>query len=120
MKIWNGMRIWLALLVAPGLALGAQSAMYALVTPSCTVQTRVAIHAVALVTLLLTALFTVMARAEWARLANASPHGPDNDTGAPQNVRRFLAVLATAVAGLSALLILMMWFAGWVLSPCSQ
>jgi heme/copper-type cytochrome/quinol oxidase subunit 3 len=120
MKIWDGMRIWLALLVAPSLALAAQSIMFALVTPSCSIQTRVTIHAVGLITLALAALFTVMARAEWSRLAIASPQGPDNDTASPQNVRRFLAVVATAVAALSSLVILMMWFAGWVLSPCSQ
>ena len=40
------MRIWLALLLAPSLALACQSIMYSLVTPSCSVQTRLWIHAV--------------------------------------------------------------------------
>jgi heme/copper-type cytochrome/quinol oxidase subunit 3 len=120
MKIFDAMRIWLALLVAPSLALAAQSIMYSLVTPSCSIQTRVTIHAVGLLTVALAALFTVLARAEWSRLAATSPQGPDNDTAAPQNVRRFLAVVATAVGGLSTLVILTMWFAGWVLSPCAQ
>ena len=120
MKIGHGLRIGLALLVAPALALAAQSIMFSLVTPSCSIQTRVAIHGVAVLALALAVLFTVMARGEWSRLALDSPQGPDHDAAAPQNVRRFLAVVATAVGGLSSLLILTMWFAGWVLSPCSQ
>jgi hypothetical protein len=120
MRIIQGSRIWLAMLAAPSLALAAQTAMFSLVTPSCSMQTRLAIHGIGMLTLLLAALFTVMARAEWSRLAAASPQGPDNDTAGPQNVRRFLAVVATAVGALSCLVILAMWFAGWVLSPCAQ
>lgn len=112
------MRIWLALLAAPSLALAAQSIMYALVTPSCSVQTRLLVHAVALAALLLAALFTVIARGEWARLAAGRPRVVDSDAAEPYDVRHFLAVVATAVGALSCLVIAAMWFAGWVLSPC--
>ena len=114
------MRIFLALILAPSLALAAQTGMYSLVTPSCSVQTRLGVHAVAFVCLALAALFTVLARGEWARLAAASADGPDSDMAQPENVRRFLAAVATAVGGLSSLVILTMWFAGWVLSPCAS
>ena len=114
------MRIFLALILAPSLALAAQSGMYSLVTPSCSVQTRLGVHAVAFVCLALAALFTVLARGEWAQLAAVSPHGPDSDLPQPANVRRFLAVVATAVGALSCLVIIAMWFAGWVLSPCAS
>jgi hypothetical protein len=112
------MRIFLALILAPSLALAAQSGMYSLVTPSCTVQTRLGVHAVALACLALAALFTLLARGEWVRLAAVAADGPDNDGAQPDNVRRFLAAVATAVGALSSLVILTMWFAGWVLSPC--
>jgi len=112
------MRIWLALLIAPSLALACQSIMYSLVTPSCSVQTRVAIHAVALACLALAAVFTLMARGYWRTIAMAAPHGPDHDGADRPTSRRFLAVVATAVGGLSVLVILMMWIAAWVLSPC--
>ena len=112
------MRIWLALLIAPTLALACQSIMYSLVTPSCSVQTRVLIHAVAFVCLALAALFTLMARGHWRRVALAAPQGPDHDGADRPTSRRFLAVVATAVGGISVLVILMMWFAAWVLSPC--
>jgi hypothetical protein len=112
------MRIWLALLIAPSLALACQTLMYSLVTPSCSLQTRVAIHGVALACLLLAALFTLLARGDWRRFATAASHGPDSDGADRPTSRRFLAVTATAVGALSSLLIFMMWVAAWVLSPC--
>jgi hypothetical protein len=114
------MRIWLALLLAPSLALASQSAMYALVTPSCSVQTRVLVHGVALGAFLLAALFTLMARSEWMRRTTAPALGPDSEKANPGEVRRFLAIVATAVGGLSCLVILTMWIGAWVLSPCWQ
>ena len=112
------MRIWLALLVAPSLALACQTFMYSLVTPSCSLQTRVLIHAVAFASLALALLFTLMARGHWRSIALAAPHGPDHDAADRPTSRRFLAVVATAVGALSVLVILMMWIAAWVLSPC--
>lgn len=113
------MRIFLALIIAPSLALAAQTGMYSLVTPSCTVQTRLGVHLVALACLVLAGVFTLLARGEWSRLGLARPPGPDSDFAEPAAVRRFLAAVATAVGALSCLVIVAMWFAGWVLSPCS-
>jgi hypothetical protein len=93
-------RIWLALLIAPSLALACQSIMYSLVTPSCSVQTRVLLHAVAFACLVLAALFTLMARGYWRSIALAAPHGPDSDGADRPTSRRFLAVTATAVGAL--------------------
>lgn len=108
------MRIWLALIVAPALALACQSAMYALVTPACSIQTRVAIHAVAAVSLLLCVVFALMARAAGAPVR----FGADEDSGEPPATRHFLGVVATAASALSALVVLAMWVATWILSPC--
>lgn len=112
------MRIWLALIVAPGIALAAQAVMYALVTPSCSLQTRVLIHAVAAGALLASLALALLARGEWKRKAMTAADGPDSNHGDPGSTRRFLAAAATAVAGLSALVIATMWFGAWVLSPC--
>jgi hypothetical protein len=108
------MRIWLALLAAPSLALAAQSIMFALVTPSCSVQTRVAIHVVAAVSLALCVLFTLLARVAGAPVR----FGADHDDGEAPTTRNFLAVVAAAVGTISALVVLAMWIAAWVLSPC--
>jgi hypothetical protein len=47
------------------------------------------------------------------------PSSADSDAARAPVPRRFLANAATAVAGLSALVILGMWFALWVLSLCA-
>jgi hypothetical protein len=108
------MKIWLALLASPSLALAAQSVMFALVTPSCSTQTRVGIHAVAAVSLLLSVVFTLLARDAGAPVRFAA----DSDTSDPPMTRHFLAVVATAVGAISSLVILAMWIVAWVLSPC--
>ncbi len=104
------MRIFLGLILAPSLALGCQSLMLALVAPACSDQTRVGLHAVAAVFLAVTVLLAL------ASARGAGVHGAE---GGPVATRRFLGACATAVASLSALVILMMWVAAWVLSPCS-
>jgi hypothetical protein len=114
------MRTWFALIIAPSLALACQSVMYALVTPSCSLQTRVLVHLVGAASLALAAVMALLARGDWLRYAGRVAGGPDTDSPDPDNARRFLAAVATAVASLSALVILMMWFAAWVLSPCWQ
>ena len=104
------MRIFLGLIIAPSLALACQSLMLALVAPACSDQTRVGLHAVAAVFLAATVLLA---------LASARGAGANGAEGGPLATRRFLGACATAVASLSALVILMMWVAAWVLSPCS-
>jgi hypothetical protein len=108
------MRTWLALIVAPALALACQSTMYSLVTPECSTQTRLAIHAVAAAGLLLCIVFTLMARSACA----PASLGADDDLSSPPVTRNFLAVVASAVGAISALTVLGMWIAAWVLSPC--
>lgn len=114
------MRTWFALIVAPSIALASQSIMYALVTPSCSVQTRVLVHVVGAASLIAAAVLALLARGDWLHHGARMAGGPDTDSADPANARRFLAAVATAVAALSALVILMMWFGAWVLSPCWQ
>ena len=108
------MPTFLGLIVAPSLALACQSLMFSLVTPQCSTQTRIGLHVVALLAFLLTAGCALLASRGW-RL-HAMP--ADAATQGPGETRRFLAASATAVAALSALLGLVMWFAAWALSPC--
>jgi len=110
-------RSWLGLVLAPAVALAAQSALYSMVTPSCSQQVRLDMHLAAAVALVIAAVFAVMAFGE-SSLRRGEPGSPDHDGGHPHVTRRFLADLAAAVAGLSCLVILAMWFALWVLGPC--
>jgi hypothetical protein len=111
------MKSWLALVVAPSVALATQSVLYSMVTPSCGSQTRLQLHLVAAVALAIVAVFGVLAFGE-SSLKRGEPASRDSDEGHPHVRRRFLADAASAVAGLSALVILAMWFALWVLTPC--
>ncbi|MGZ5179267.1 MAG: hypothetical protein ACXWC2_02245 [Ramlibacter sp.] len=111
------MHVWMALVLSPMVALGCQSALFALVTPSCSVQTRIGLHVVAAACLVATLAMALLARRSWvAHAAVAAGAGPE--VGGPHQTRRFLAASATAVAALSSLVILTMWIAACVLSPC--
>ena len=112
------LRTWLALIVAPSTALGVQTLLYSLVTPSCATQSRLGLHASAAIGLAVAAVLAVLAFGDWS-LHHAEPGAsPDDDGGERRTSRRFLAIVGTAVAALSALVILAMWLGVWVLSPC--
>jgi hypothetical protein len=111
------MKSWLGLLVAPSVALATQSVLYSMVTPSCSAQTRLQLHLVAAVGLAIVVVMAVVAFGE-SSLRRGEPASHDSDEAGPHARRRFLANAASAVAGLSALVILAMWFALWVLTPC--
>jgi hypothetical protein len=105
------MRIWLALIVAPLLALESQSIAFALVHWACDHQTMVAVHALYVACIGTTVVFGALA---WR-------HGRESVTVAGSEARRrqrFLSGLATASAALSSLVIAAMWVPTWMLSPC--
>lgn len=108
---------WLATVVAPVVALAAQSVMYSLVTPACSRQAELMIHVVAAVSLVIVLVLAVVAYGE-STVHRGAPRSHDNDDAAGGAPSRFLATVGTAVAALSALVILGMWLGVWVLSPC--
>jgi hypothetical protein len=107
----------LALVLGPTIALGLQSVMYSMVTPACGAQMRLNIHLAAAVALLVVLVLAVLAFGE-SSLRRGEPRSPDHDGAQPPVPRRFLGDVATAVSSLAALVIVAMWFAIWVLSPC--
>lgn len=108
----------LGIVGAPSVALAVQSVMYALVTPSCSNQVRFWIHASALAALLLALAFTWLSFQDSRASGAALAEGVDSDSSGMQG--SFLAVIGTAVGALSSLVIVAMWAAAWLLSPCSQ
>jgi len=105
---------WPALLLAPSLALASQSVIYALVTPSCKVQTMLAPQLVSALTLLVCLLFTWAAWRNW----KAAPAPQPGDAAARRP--SFIAIVSCVVGALSCLVVLAMWFPQWVLSPCAS
>lgn len=108
---------WFALVLGPTIALAVQSVMYSMVTPACSTQTRLQIHLAAAVGLAIVLVLAVAAFSE-SSLHRGEPESPDNDQAQPPVPHRFFGDIATAVAGLAALVILAMWFTVGVLSPC--
>lgn len=111
---WSKASIWLALLVAPSLALLNLSVVYALVVPACEGQNTLPLHIFSVATLLLCLLFTFMAWHQWRQHA-ASPDAPEDDAPVRKD---FLSAVAALTGLLSALVIVAQWIPQWVLSPC--
>jgi hypothetical protein len=111
------MKSWLALVLAPSIALTAQSVLFSMVTPSCSSQTRLQLHLTAAVALAMVVALAIVSFGE-SSVRRGEPASPDSDEARPPVPRRFLADVATAVAVLSALVIMAMWFTMWVLTPC--
>jgi ABC-type Fe3+ transport system permease subunit len=112
------MWVWPALLIAPMLALGELSAVFALATPLCQRQAGEWLHAVSLLFIALAALLTWLSWREARRQKQA--HGgaipTDTDRHGPQ--RLFLARVATWSGALSMLVLIGLWIPVWGLSPC--
>jgi hypothetical protein len=107
----------IALVLAPTVVLAAQSTLYSMVTPACSAQTRLELHLAAAVALAVVLVMAVVAFGE-SSLRRGEPTSHDSDEAHGAVPGRFLGSCALAVASLSALVILAMWFALWVLSPC--
>ena len=120
---------WPALLVAPLIALSQLSIAYSLVTPACARQDRSTLHAVAVVSLLLVVLMTLMAWRAWSqrrvtareRDATAPDAGrpvtlADSDSAAERP--HFIEMIAVLAGGLSMLVCIALWVPIWFLSPC--
>ena len=108
------MKIWLALLAAPILALTDQAVSYATVGWACAHQHPTAMHAVHVLFLVAAAVGTVLAWQLWSetKIVRAG-----NEAVAR---RHFLAGLAVAVGALSVLVIASMWMPTWIIAPCSD
>jgi hypothetical protein len=105
------MRIWLALIVAPLLALADQAVAFSMVGWACAQQSPALLHASHTLFLALTTVSAVVACLHWRETSS---------TGMREAARqiRFLAGIATAVAMLSAAAIAAMWIPTWMIRPC--
>jgi hypothetical protein len=103
------MRIWLALIVAPLLALTDLTVSYASVGFACAHQAPLSVHFVHLAFLAGAAACTFGALRAWRQ--DASPNEATAQT-------HFLAGVAMAAAALSTVTIAAMWMPTWVVSSC--
>ena len=108
------MAIWLALLVAPVLALADQSVALSITVWACRGQHGLALHALHAAFAAATAATTLLAWRCWR--ATVPAMAADETTAR----RHFLAGMAIGVSALSFLVILALWGPTWALSACWQ
>jgi hypothetical protein len=114
--------VWLALLVSPLLVLCHLSVAYSLVSPSCARQDSTGLHALTLLSLLLSLAMTLLAWRTWRRLTPSDERHTrvsHSDAGHAESRQPFLALVATLVGALSTLVIVAMGLPLWLLPPCS-
>jgi len=108
------MLTWPALLFAPSLLLGLLSVNYALVEPSCHLQSMLLLHGVSAASLAVSVIATLLAFGRWrSARREADPSAP-----ALRSREGFLAVVATGVGTLSSLGIIFISLPQWLLSAC--
>jgi hypothetical protein len=106
------MHIWVALIVAPLLALTDQTIAFALVHWACAHQSTWVIHLSHVVFLAIAAAAAAGAWLRWRETAIST------GTGEAAVQFHFLAGVAMMVAVLSAVAIVAMWIATWMISAC--
>jgi hypothetical protein len=106
------MRIWIALLVAPLLALTDQTVAFALVHWACAHQSTWVVHLSHVAFLVLAGAAAVGAWLRWRETAILA------DTSEATIQFHFLAGVAMMVAVLSALAITAMWIPTWMIASC--
>jgi hypothetical protein len=109
-----GSSIWLGLLAAPAVVLGAQSLNYALVQFACASGEYVVLDAVSALAFTFSVMATWLAYRRWRGTA-----GQFDGSYVSRDARQpFLALMAMLIAALCAVIQLTMWFPQWLLSPC--
>ncbi|MFL5380909.1 MAG: hypothetical protein ACJ8GN_00150 [Longimicrobiaceae bacterium] len=106
--------LWLALAGGPVVVLLGQWAAYVLVPDACARQSSVFVHLVHLVALLLLAAGFLWSRREWVRLGRSEP----DERPGPEHRARFMAFSAMVTNPFLALVVLAMWLATFLFSPC--
>lgn len=108
------MRIWIALIVAPLLALTDQAIAFSLVGWACTNQTVTVLHAAHALFALLVATTAPGAWQAWRQSSDAPAMA-----GEAGRQRHFLAGVALVLSTFSAVTIVAMWIPTWMISACT-
>ena len=114
--------VWPALLLAPLLALGDLTLVFALVWPECAHQGELGLHLVKVLSLAAALAMTAFAGRAWRRLpfaGAAGSHATLSNTPRAESRPHFLALVATLTGAFSSLVIAALWVPLWWLPPCS-
>jgi hypothetical protein len=108
------MKTWLALIVAPLVALIDQAAAFALVGWACAHQSTLPLHLAHALCLVIT---TGIAMAAWASRRESTEIAAQSPEVSRQ--RRFLERIGPPVALIAMLVIASMWIPTWLIASCS-
>jgi len=106
--------LWTGLLLAPAAFLLNLEVAYALVPTACSAGSRVLVHLVHLLCLLLAAAGGLTALHSWRSSGEIWP----GEEGGRLGRSRFMAGLGLLLRTLFVLVILAQWIPSWVLNPC--
>jgi hypothetical protein len=113
---WPSVPIWFAALAPPVAALSHLQFSYVFEHTACATQSKLSVHVVAIVFLLLDIAGGLVARSEWLKLGADYPH----QLPGPLGSRRLLALLGMVGALIFGLFILAQWFPNFVLTVCER
>jgi len=114
---WPGLlSLSLGVILGPIAALANQEMIYVTNMWACGTGSRLAMHIVPLVCLIVAVGAGLLARADWARLGG----GTEDEAATVDSRSRFLALAGMAASAISALLILAQWLAIFVFGPCMR
>ncbi|HEX8245903.1 MAG TPA: hypothetical protein VF541_20485 [Longimicrobium sp.] len=106
--------LWLALAGGPMVVLLGQWAAYVLVPDACARQSSIFVHLVHAVALLLLLAGYLVSHRDWVRLGRSEP----DERPGPEHRARFMAFSGMITNGFMALVVLAMWLATFLFSPC--
>ncbi|HKP76346.1 MAG TPA: hypothetical protein VJT67_12535 [Longimicrobiaceae bacterium] len=107
--------LWLGLAGGPVVVLFNQWVAYSLVPDACARQNSLFVHVVHLVALLLLAAGYLVCHRAWSRLGAVEP----DERPGPEHRARFMAFSGMLTNPFLALVVLAMWLATFLFSPCS-
>jgi hypothetical protein len=106
--------LWAGLLLAPTAFLLNLEVAYALVPTACSTGTRLLVHVVHLVCLLLAAAGALIARRSWRSTGETWPGG----AGGRLSRSRFMAGVGLLLSLFIVMVIVAQWIPSFVLNPC--
>jgi hypothetical protein len=111
---WPGVGIWFGFLAPPAAALLHLLSSFVLGHTACSTQSKIQLHVVTLVLIVVIVVSGQVARRKWVELGSGSPH----QLPGPLGSRRLMALLGMIGAVVFGMVVLAQWFPNTMLDVC--
>jgi len=111
---WPAVSIWFAVLAPPVAAISQLQFGYVLEHVACSTGSKLGIHLISVILLIVVLCGGLVARREWIREGSQDPQ----QLPGPVGTRRLMSLLGMIGALIFGLFILAQWFPSFVLAPC--